>query len=221
MRVITLNFAPTITVMTRYAFSERLALADLMQRVGPDAPTLCGEWTVRDLLAHLLLRERRPDAAAGILIPQLATRTEHVQRAIAAGEFADLLGLLRRPPWWSPVSNALLDERLNLAEMFVHHEDVRRAGPEWEPRDLPHDLTEALFKQVRGRAWLALRRFPTKVRIESPGYGSTGPDPGDLTLSGAPGELMLFLFGRQARARVGLSGPPELVQRLRHARLGV
>ena len=46
--------------MTRYAFAERLALADLMAEVGPDAPTLCGGWTTRDLAAHLLLRERRP-----------------------------------------------------------------------------------------------------------------------------------------------------------------
>ena len=32
---------------------ERQQLADLMASVGPDAPTLCEGWTVRDLAAHL------------------------------------------------------------------------------------------------------------------------------------------------------------------------
>ena len=41
-------------------------------RTGPDAPTLCGDWTVRDLLAHLLVRERSPLGAAGIQVASLA-----------------------------------------------------------------------------------------------------------------------------------------------------
>src|SRR5688572_25102306 len=123
-----------IADMTRYALAERLALADLMAEVGPDAPTLCGDWTVRGLLAHLLLRERRLDAAAGILIKRLAGRTERVQREIAAGDFDALLAQLRKPPWFSPAGLAPLDELVNLSEMFVHHEDVRRAPPGWLPR---------------------------------------------------------------------------------------
>jgi uncharacterized protein (TIGR03085 family) len=207
--------------MTRYAFAERLALAGQMERVGPDAPTLCGDWTVRDLLAHLLLRDRRPDAAVGILMKRFAARTGHVQRGIAAGDFAGLLVALRRPPWWSPVSNVLLDELTNLTEMFVHHEDVRRAQPGWAPRDLPHGLEAALFTRVRAWARLTSRRFPATVRIEAPGFGSVGPADGELTLSGPPGELLLFLFGRQAHARAELSGPPEAAERLRRARLGI
>ncbi|WP_117214411.1 TIGR03085 family metal-binding protein [Allorhizocola rhizosphaerae] len=210
--------------MTRYAFAERLALAHQMERVGPDAPTLCGEWTVRELLAHLLLRERRPDAAVGILIKRFGARTEHVQRDISAGDFAALLAALRRPPWWSPVSNVLLDELTNLTEMFVHHEDVRRAQAGWAPRELSHGLEAALFTRVRAWARLALRRYPATVRIETPGFGSVKAgtaSPDVLTLSGPPGELLLFLFGRQAHARAELSGPPEAAERLRRARLGI
>ena len=47
------------------ASRERAALVTTMRAVGPDAPTLCGDWTTRDLAAHLVLRERRPDAAPG------------------------------------------------------------------------------------------------------------------------------------------------------------
>ncbi len=37
---------------------------------------------------------------------------------------------------------------------------------------------------------------------------------------GTPGELALFLSGRQRVAEVRLSGQPELTERLRAARLG-
>ena len=38
------------------------------------------------------------------------------------------------PPLYSPFK--LLDSIANVAEMFIHHEDVRRARPDWEPRPL-------------------------------------------------------------------------------------
>ncbi|MGJ4074519.1 maleylpyruvate isomerase N-terminal domain-containing protein [Corynebacterium macclintockiae] len=46
--------------------SEREALANLLQQSGPDAPTLCEGWSTRDLAVHLVIREYRPDAAAGL-----------------------------------------------------------------------------------------------------------------------------------------------------------
>ena len=49
-----------------YSREERLALCALLDETGPDAPTLCEGWTTGDLAAHLVLRERRPDAAAGV-----------------------------------------------------------------------------------------------------------------------------------------------------------
>ena len=47
--------------MSRFVQSERKALADLLAALGPDAPTLCTGWETRDLAAHIVLRERRPD----------------------------------------------------------------------------------------------------------------------------------------------------------------
>ncbi len=58
---------------------ERAALVDTMRGVGPDAPTLCEGWKTRDLAAHLVIREYRPDAAPGILIPFFASHTAKVQ----------------------------------------------------------------------------------------------------------------------------------------------
>jgi uncharacterized protein (TIGR03085 family) len=210
--------------MTRYAFAERLALATEMAKAGPDAPTLCGDWTVRDLLAHLLLRERRPDAAGGIVLKRLAGRTARVQQAIAAHDFATMLDRLRNPPWWSPIANPLVDEVANLSEMFIHHEDVRRAAPTWIPRALTSGVTEALWRQAGTRAKLALRRYPADIRVLAPGTGEVsvgagGPDV--ISLTGTPGELLMYLSGRPDHAQVTLDGPADATQRFRRVRLGI
>ena len=77
--------------MTRYAQLERHALADTMLAVGPDAPTLCDPWRVRDLAAHLILRETRPDLAAGMFVPRLQARLERAQDELAATDFGELV----------------------------------------------------------------------------------------------------------------------------------
>ncbi len=58
-----------------HAQSERAALCDMFEAVGPDVPTLCDGWTARDLAAHLVVRERRPDAALGILAAPFAAHS--------------------------------------------------------------------------------------------------------------------------------------------------
>lgn len=118
--------------MTSFARAERLALADTLLAAGPDAPTLCDGWATRDLAAHLVLRERRPDAAAGILITAVQRHTKQVQDRLAAGDYAALVGKVRRPALW--VRPAFADEAVNITEFLVHHEDVRRAAPGWTPR---------------------------------------------------------------------------------------
>ncbi|WP_433529142.1 TIGR03085 family metal-binding protein [Micromonospora sp. CA-263727] len=208
--------------MSRYARSEREALADLMSTLGPEAPTINEGWTTRDLAAHLVLRERRPDAAAGIALTPLNGYAERVRREIAAGDWAELLDQVRQPPVWSPVSNPLTDELANTLEFFIHHEDVRRAQAGWQPRELPAGLDRALWRRGAMLARLALRRFPAQLLVQAPGHGETtagrGGEP--LRLVAAPGELALFLSGRQRVARVQLDGSPGLTERLRGANLG-
>ncbi|GAA1758815.1 TIGR03085 family metal-binding protein [Luedemannella helvata] len=210
--------------MTRFAAMERQGLADLLDEVGPDAPTLCEGWTARDLAAHLVLRERRPDAAAGILLAPLAGYTERVQGSLAAGPWPRLVAKVRRAPWWSPVSNRLTDELANRVELFVHHEDVRRARPGWAPRALPAGQAEALWGQTRAFAKRALRRVPAAVTVcptDVAGEMAAGAGGPAVRLSGPTPELLLFLMGRQEHARVDLDGPPEVTDRLRRARFGV
>lgn len=209
--------------MSRYARAEREALVDLLLDLGPDAPTVNEGWTTRDLAAHLVVRERRPDAAGGILLPPLRSYGEAVRRRLAAGPYPELVAQIRRPPAWSPVSNPLTDELVNTMEFFIHHEDVRRARPGWQPRDLPAGMQATLWRRAALLARVALRRFPADVLVQAPGLderavGRGGPR---LRLVGAPGELLLFLSGRQRVARVQVDGPAAPAERLRAANLGL
>jgi len=207
--------------MSDYARRERRRLADLLLETGPDRPTLCAGWTTRDLAAHLVVRDRRPDALAGILVPPLAGHGEHVRKQKAAEPFEKVVAEVRTPPWWSPVSNPLVDELSNLVEFFVHHEDVRRAEPGWAPRMLDDGEQRALWRAVRLTGRMGLRRVRIPAVLRSPGHGelTVGESPA-VTLTGEPGELAMFLLGRQQAARVELDGPAEVVERLRTARLG-
>lgn len=196
----------TVTLARR----ERAALADLLDEVGPDAPTLCAGWTTRELVAHLVLRESHP-AATGIAVPALAHWTESKQHALAAQPYPSLVARFRGgPPLISPLRLPKADSLANTFEHFVHQEDVRRAGAEWEPRPLTERDQGVLWSQLRARLRLFVRGAPVAVRVVAPGFGEATVGGGDgadtVTLTGPPGELVLYLHGRRERALVEVSG---------------
>ncbi|MGI5270845.1 TIGR03085 family metal-binding protein [Nonomuraea sp. CA-218870] len=209
-----------------HARSERAALCDLLDRLGPGEPTLCAGWDTYDLAAHLVLRERRPDAMPGIALPALAGRTASVQRALKAKHpFPELVGLVRKPG--GVYRLPFLDTAVNTIEYFVHHEDVRRAQPDWAPRELPADLEDLIWKRLSGMAKMMLRRSPVGVVLHRRGGGARsvvlggGQQGPKVEVSGPASELLLFCFGRQAHSRAEMTGDAEAVERLRSARLGV
>ncbi|MCZ9345269.1 TIGR03085 family metal-binding protein, partial [Streptomyces sp. TRM76130] len=138
-----------------FAKRERLLLVELLETAGPDAPTLCEGWRTRDLAAHLVVRERRPDAVGGAVIKPLASRLERVMAEYAAKPYAELLQLLRSgPPRFSPFSVKQVDEAANTVEFYVHAEDVRRARPDWTPRELDRVFQDALWSRLERTARL-------------------------------------------------------------------
>jgi uncharacterized protein (TIGR03085 family) len=185
------------------ARAERDALCDLLLEVGPDAPTLCAGWATRDLAAHLFLRENRVDAAIGILVAPLAGWTARVQRQVGRRPWPTLVDAVRHgPPRWSPQSLATIDAQSNTIEFFVHHEDVRRAADQWEPRVLDEASTADLWGRFVTASRFLLRRSPVGVvalPTDGPGAG-TGRTvrAGDrlVTLVGPVGEILLAGYGR-------------------------
>jgi len=180
------------------ADAERRDLADLFLRLGPDEPTLCGDWTTRDLLAHLVTRERRLDAALGIVVPPLAGWTQRVQDSVARGEFGELVATLRSgPPLWSPMALPPL-RAVDVQEYFIHHEDVRRAQSGWSPRPPDEARDRALWRMVGLLGRLTYRSSPVAVTLRRPDGAeqSVRSGPRTVILTGEPGELLLHAAGR-------------------------
>ena len=151
------------------ARAERAALSDTLDRTDPGQPTLCAGWIARDLLAHLLVRERQPWASGGIVIPFLAPLTERAMQGYADTAWTDMVEQLRcGPPAWSPSRVGRVDEAVNGAELFVHHEDVRRGRPGWVPRGADETRNGALWDLVTRMGRLFYRRSPVGVVVRRP-----------------------------------------------------
>ena len=209
-----------IPCMTSFAQSERAGLCDTFLEVGPDAPTLCGGWRARDLAAHLILRERRPDAAIGMFLAPLAGRTDRIQASLAQRPFEELVDTIRSgPPKWSPMALGSIDEAANFAEFFVHHEDVLRGADPSARRQLDAAEQKAIFAALPRIGMLSLRscrhRRPRRRSLRSP-----KDDHGNVVLTGEPGEILLHIFGRTAVTDVELDGADHDVESFRKTDLG-
>jgi uncharacterized protein (TIGR03085 family) len=204
------------------AQQERAALVTTMRGVGPEQPTLCGDWTTRDLAAHLVIRERRLDAAPGIMVPKFAGYTERVQNQVAAENDWNVLldQIASGPPLLSPFK--LLDPFVNVAEMFIHHEDVRRAVEGWEPRQLDAATTSSLARQVSLMSRMTMSKTPARVTLKTPD-GTTlttvGKGPA-VTVTGEPGELLMFISGRD-QAKLTFTGDDAAVSAVRDGERGL
>jgi uncharacterized protein (TIGR03085 family) len=212
--------------MTRHAQSERLLLCDELDRLGPDQPTLCEGWETRDLAAHLLVREHRPDLTAGRFVPFLAGHLEKEQGKIAHGDYTALVDRVRRgAPVWNPMAHPKVDEVTNLIEFFVHHEDARRAQPGWEPRELSPQLSGKLWSALKRSSRLMFRKAPTGIVLIAEGqgrYAAKLPDEhGTVVLRGTPAELVLYAYGRKSVARVEFEGDADDIAALQKTDLGI
>ncbi|MGI8458384.1 MAG: TIGR03085 family metal-binding protein [Propionibacteriaceae bacterium] len=211
-----------------FAQTERTELCDLLDVVGPDAPTLCAGWSAHDLAAHLWIRETDPLAIPGMLARPLSGLTE---RRLAETKqrfpFVDLVDKLRHgPARFSVFAFPGVDEGANTTEFFVHHEDVRRAGDHPSPpRDLGAEDEDWVWRRLKllGRAFF--RRAKVGVVLERAVDPALSPrdEPESLrvmggsatvTLVGQPSELLLFAHGRNAVAAVKLVGESESIDLL-------
>ena len=99
-------------------------MVGIMRAVGPDAPTLCEGWTTRDLAAHLVVRERRPDALPGLVFGPLASHTARPQDQLTASTtYEDLVELFASGP----------PHRADFQPVFCGEETAAIPAP---PRDL-------------------------------------------------------------------------------------
>jgi uncharacterized protein (TIGR03085 family) len=205
---------------------ERLELCDLLDELGPSAPTLLEGWTAHDLAAHLVLREHDPIAGPCLVLPGRFQRFAERRRAELAQreDFARLVERIRSGPPIGFFRIGWVRALANLNEFFVHHEDVRRANS-GAPRRLTPPMDAALWRNVRrGSRYLCRRLDTCGLAIDwAEANEQVTVRPGEPTarLSGMPGELLLYVFGRQAAAEVEVTGPPEAVAAVHRSHFGM
>jgi uncharacterized protein (TIGR03085 family) len=210
---------------------ERRALRDTFQQVGPDAPTLAGSWTVADLAAHLVSGEQLGGVPTFLGRGFVARFGLHLNSPLAPVYQVEIRRFRRHGFDWALNRLAAAPPRLlgyasiapvSLLEVWVHHEDVRRANA-MAPRDpaTGPDLVPSL-------AWLLLRYHRKAlgrigVRVVLPGGKEvSNVDGGDAAvIRGAPGEVLLWLAGRMSAANVCLEGPDQSLRRLLAVKLQV
>jgi uncharacterized protein (TIGR03085 family) len=200
--------------------AERAALCDTLERLGPDAPTLCEGWTTADLAAHLVVRERKPLTAPGIVLggPFASYTTSAMEKEKAKG-YAVLLATLRGgPPGFMKSTMA----GVNVNENWVHHEDVRRANGD-APRPEDPDTAAILAGVIKRTGKFGTRRIkpcglaldlPDEMIILRAGHPTA-------VMHGAIGECVLYLAGRRDAAVVTLDGDPAAIETLRTVKLGI
>lgn len=205
------------------ATAERAAICDTLDAVGPGRSTLCEGWTTADLLAHLLVRERQPLAAAGIVLAPLASVTDKAMRGYDAVPWAERVDLLRRgAPLWSPFRVPALDRLGNGGELFVHHEDVRRGEPGWSPRPAEAERDAELWALLGRMGKILYKSSPVGVVLARPSGERIAAKPGErsVTITGEPAELVLHGFGRNA-VDVAIDGAPADVTALTAVSRGI
>lgn len=215
--------------MSSVAARERTLLCATAQQMGPEAPTLCGGWDVRNLVVHLLIREGHPIAAAGIFVPPLAGLTRRTEQALAGKDFADLVTELRHgPPLLSAFSVPVLGDLANAAEFYVHHEDIRRAQDDWLPRAQDQSTEDSMWRLLRLLGRGTSLAAPTGVIVRRSDRGGSGgrlrkapAGAGDVVVTGLPSELVLFAYGRQEHSLVEMGGDPSDISALHDASLGI
>ena len=205
---------------------ERLELCDLFDELGPSVPTLIDGWTAHDLAAHLVLRERDLIAGPCLVLPgPFQGFAERRRAGLARGnDFGWLVARIRSGPPIGFFRVGWVRDMANLNELFVHHEDVRRANGR-QPRQLAPAMDAALWRNVRrGGRFLSRRLRACGLEMHWAGTEERvrvrAGEP-VARLAGAPGELLLYVFGRQSAAQVELSGPEEAVAAVRRTHFGM
>ena len=210
---------------------ERVALCATFASLGPAAPTLCEDWNVGQLAAHLVASEKWAGLPlAAFVYPLLRVMPGALgHRFVQSGQRVGLRQLAAverrgwdrtlqrlsagppapfRLPWAGP---------LRLVEDWIHHEDARRANG-LGPRRRSPELDGALW-----RAGTAVARFPDFAYGRA-GVEAVGPDGRRFRLGsaeptvfvkGPPGEILLFLAGRTDAAQVDVVGDEATLADLR------
>ena len=207
--------------------AERSAVAATLEVVGPAAPTLAGSWSALDVAAHLVSLDRlhglptflgRTIVARGVrLNDSLGRFAETGFRRERDRGFGNLTAALRGSPPSLLQRESIVG--VGLVEVFVHHEDIRRANG-LPPRASPHELSAAIPWLLRYQQ-RRLGEVALLVETDSGGRHRAGNGRTEVRLAGDVGEVVLWLAGRRIVSNAQLTGDADGLNFLDAARIAI
>ena len=195
-------------VVWRVIDDERSRLADLLEELSDSewrTPSLCREWTVREVAAHLTLAHTGPLSAAGSLIRagggfnRMIRDTAIRQARLPVQEYPrrlrSMVGSRRTAPF--------ITELEPLVDVLCHAQDIAR--PIGRPYPMPADAAVAAAEHI----WR--RSFPFRAQRMLRGYELVATDAPwragvGVRVEGPISALLLLVSGRPA-ALADLDGP--------------
>lgn len=208
--------------MTSLAKRERLAISQLLRKLGPEAPTLCEGWNSFDLLVHLVSRETRPDAAIGLVVPALSSYTSKVAQVIKSRGFENLIMEFEQgPKTTSFFALPGVDNLANSFEFLIHHEDLLRGQPDYSPRNLDEDDKKLIWKRFTQSGKLLMRKAKVGIIAQSD-QGTYTLKSGNscVTMKGEVFDLLLFAYGRKAHVNIEFEGEESAIRILKETKFG-
>jgi uncharacterized protein (TIGR03083 family) len=192
------------------AYAERVELAAFLATLTPQewgAPSLCSEWTVKDVVAHVVsYEELSPLGLAGRFAKGLVVRANEVGvrefAHLSPGELVDFLRGHLRPKGLTAAFGGMI----GLIDGTVHHQDIRRALG--HPRTVPSERLERILPLVPGNPRLGAGRRIRGLRLSATDVAwqhGGGPE-----VTGTGEALLMAMTGRRD-SLAELSGPGHSV----------
>lgn len=195
--------------MTKKDFvnSERSYTVDLLKKLKPQqwqARTLCLDWSVEDLSAHLVAREHSAVGGLGLISERFYSLHQSRLEKVKKKGHKYIISELEKMPWYIPAS-------ANVAEFWIHNEDIlrgelnmKRSEPDlevqkyfWSTLKLLARLQKSTLSDLGS---VILENTQTNQLITLTNHHSDK----NTIIKGLPGELLLYFYGRKEAAKIKL-----------------
>ena len=192
----------------QFVLHEREYLVALLKGLQPEqwsAQTLCEGWSVEDLAAHLVVRERNIVGGIGLIFPSLSYLHDARIKKVESHGHQYIIEKLSNYPCYMPAS-------LNITEFWVHNEDFLRAELKMS-RPRPSKQENAiLWNSLKGLARVrksmvkdlgnvVMKNTETNETIDILFNNQTK----STNIAGTAGELLLYFYGRRDATKVKIS----------------
>ncbi|GAA2786194.1 maleylpyruvate isomerase family mycothiol-dependent enzyme [Crossiella cryophila] len=208
------NDPASILAMARAERVDFLAFLRTLPAEQWEAPTLCGQWRVREVVAHVISYD---DLTFGKVLAQFARGRFSLDRANAIGltDFrslspAELLDAFERHVQPRGLTASFGGGMVALLDGLIHHQDIRRALD--LPRAVPADRLLRALRLARKAPPLHARRRSKGLRLVAEDVDWSAGEGAEVR--GAGEALLMAMAGRRVPA-AELTGPgaPVLLAR--------